>query len=148
MVASASYAEYFGRHDPPGGRAGYSAVEMAQVQRPHHPRWRAAPFSCATHDHATRLDMHVFVAIGLMLSIIGCGGASLCFDQGSPCRTIAHAVAAATAGEIIQIAAGSYTESVTIDKSLALRGAGRDDTFIQAHEEPGGSHATRDRRRW
>jgi Collagen triple helix repeat (20 copies)/Right handed beta helix region len=46
-----------------------------------------------------------------------------CATQATPCQTIAHAVAEATAGDTVKVAAGSYEESVNVDKSLTLLGA-------------------------
>jgi len=44
--------------------------------------------------------------------------------------TIQGAINAATGGETINVPAGSYTESLTIDKSLTLQGAGSSSTTI------------------
>jgi hypothetical protein len=41
----------------------------------------------------------------------------------TPCQTIGQAVANASPGDTIQVAAGTYAEAVTIDKSLTLEGA-------------------------
>lgn len=60
-------------------------------------------------------DRHV--AVG------GDDAANDCTVQATPCATIAHAIAQATPGEIVSVAAGSYAESVTIDKPLTLSGA-------------------------
>jgi parallel beta-helix repeat protein len=61
--------------------------------------------------------------------------ATLCVNPGgtSGCSTtIGAAVAAATAGDTIQVAAGTYKEMVTIGKPLSLVGAGVHSTFIDA----------------
>lgn len=60
-----------------------------------------------------------------------------CLDAASPCATITRAVGQANAGNTIRIAAGTYTESFTIDKSLSLQGAGQGSTIIQASAVPG-----------
>jgi nitrous oxidase accessory protein NosD len=47
--------------------------------------------------------------------------------------TIAAAISASANGDIIEIAAGTYTESgLTVNKSLTFRGAGQTSTIIQA----------------
>ncbi len=42
---------------------------------------------------------------------------------GTPCATIQKAVNVATAGDVIEVAAGEYAENVTVSKELTLRGA-------------------------
>jgi len=60
------------------------------------------------------------------------------FNSGTPGWNINHfnliqaAVDAANPGDYIEVAAGSYTEQVTVTKSLSLVGAGRDVTFINS----------------
>ncbi len=49
----------------------------------------------------------------------GCGVALL-----SPCRTVQYAISLAHAGDVINIAAGTYSETVDLDKRVTLRGAG------------------------
>ena len=44
--------------------------------------------------------------------------------KASPCRTLARAVAAASPGDVIEVAAGTYAGGVKIAKQLAIRGAG------------------------
>jgi len=46
-----------------------------------------------------------------------------CLTQASPCLTIQHAVNQANAGDTIQVAAGNYTGTVTVNKSLYIEGA-------------------------
>lgn len=63
-----------------------------------------------------------------------------CTNQASPCATIAHALDEASAGESIHIAAGTYTETLTIDQNVTLQGAGadaNDGTVIQAAPDAG-----------
>ena len=45
-------------------------------------------------------------------------------NQGSPLDTISNAITAASAGDTIIVAAGAYAETLTIDKSLTIRGSG------------------------
>lgn len=60
--------------------------------------------------------------------------AGTCDNIASPCLTIAYAVAQATAGDTIHIAAGSYTgagnQHVVIDKALTLAGADAATTIL------------------
>lgn len=60
-----------------------------------------------------------------------------CLDPANPCASITHAISQANPGNTIQIAAGDYTESFTIDRPLTLQGSGADSTNIQAHAQPG-----------
>ncbi|MEW6271425.1 MAG: hypothetical protein AB1689_19260 [Thermodesulfobacteriota bacterium] len=53
----------------------------------------------------------------------GSDAANDCSNSGAPCATIPFAVLQATAGETVQVGAGTYTGSVSIDKPLTLRGA-------------------------
>lgn len=49
--------------------------------------------------------------------------------------TLAAAVAAAAGGDVIEVAEGAYTEEVTVDKPLTIRGAGPHKTFLSCGEE-------------
>ncbi|HEX4228294.1 MAG TPA: right-handed parallel beta-helix repeat-containing protein [Bryobacteraceae bacterium] len=67
--------------------------------------------------------------------------ATWCVNTGGTggCKaTIGVAVAAASAGDIIQVAAGTFAESVIIQKSLSLIGAGIGATTIDATGQPNG----------
>lgn len=58
---------------------------------------------------------------------------NLCSSIASPCQTIGRAVDVAVSGDPIQVAAGVYTESLDINKSVAILGEDREATIIQAH---------------
>ncbi|AKA35541.1 IPT/TIG domain-containing protein [Flagellimonas lutaonensis] len=53
-----------------------------------------------------------------------------------PCATIGYGIEQADENDQILIAAGFYTESLVLNKSLILQGMGENETFIQAHTEP------------
>lgn len=56
--------------------------------------------------------------------------AGTCVNAGTPCRTIQYAHGQASAGDTIQIAAGTYSESPRITKSVTLAGASAASTII------------------
>lgn len=56
--------------------------------------------------------------------------AGTCVNAGSPCRTIQYAHGQAAAGDTISIAAGTYSESPRITKSVTLAGASAATTII------------------
>lgn len=63
----------------------------------------------------------------------GMDGENDCLAQADPCATISHALAQAGDGDVLELAAGEFTESnIVIDRSITLRGAGRSATFVQA----------------
>jgi parallel beta-helix repeat protein len=53
-----------------------------------------------------------------------------CSNSGSPCLTINYAVGQANAGDTISVAAGTYTESVSVTEQLSLVGSGASNTII------------------
>ncbi|HEV7733734.1 MAG TPA: NosD domain-containing protein [Candidatus Binatia bacterium] len=60
-------------------------------------------------------------------------GSNTCTIVTPSCDTIAAAVAAASATDTVQIAAGTFTESnITVDKALTIAGAGRLATTVQS----------------
>jgi hypothetical protein len=67
-------------------------------------------------------------------------GATVCVSPGNPgCfRTIGAAVAAASAGDTIQVGPGTYVEGVKIGKPLSLIGANSTSTIIDARRQPNG----------
>jgi len=71
-------------------------------------------------------------AATLYVSTAG-SNAGNCQTVGTPCQTITYALSqAAAAGDSIDIAAGTYTEELTIAKSVVLNGAGMASTLIKA----------------
>ena len=61
-----------------------------------------------------------------------------CGNSASPCATITYAISQAVAGNTIEIAAGTYTESgITVDKNLTITGADASSTIVQAAAPPG-----------
>ena len=63
-----------------------------------------------------------------------------CSNPASPCATMLYALNTAAPGDIIEIGPGAYTERLTINKSITLRGSGHilpGGTVIQAHAQPG-----------
>jgi parallel beta-helix repeat protein len=81
-------------------------------------------------------------SLAARLSVALCGlsqiaaGATLCVSKiprsGCPYSTIGAAVAAASAGDVIQVSIGTYHEDVVIGKALSLIGANRSVTIIDA----------------
>lgn len=73
------------------------------------------------------------------VSVVGndLGGANTCTDSAFACRTIAQALDVSADGDTIDLAAGVYTEVITIDKSVAILGAGPGATIVQAHAQSG-----------
>jgi parallel beta helix pectate lyase-like protein len=67
-------------------------------------------------------------------------GATVCVSPGNPgCfSTIGAAVAAASAGDTIQVGPGTYVEGVIIGKPLSLIGANVTKTIIDARRQPNG----------
>jgi parallel beta-helix repeat protein len=82
------------------------------------------------------------------LTVVLCGlaqvaaGATLCVSKfpnpGCPYSTIGAAVAAASAGDVVQVSPGTYREDVVIGKAISLVGANRITTTIDASGLPNG----------
>jgi parallel beta-helix repeat protein len=81
-------------------------------------------------------------ALVVCLTVVLCGlsqvaaGATLCVTKnpspGCPYSTIGAAVAAASAGDVIQVSQGTYKEDVVVGKAISLVGANRNNTIIDA----------------
>ena len=67
----------------------------------------------------------LWLAIGAIVLVAGVASADECVDPGGGgCHlTIQAGIDAAAVGEIINVAAGTYVERLTIPKSVVLRGA-------------------------
>ncbi len=82
------------------------------------------------------VSIYLPAAICALLIAVTCqsgSAATLCVGTGTGCvATIGAAVTAASAGDTIQVGAGTYKEVVTITKPLALIGAGSATTIIDA----------------
>ncbi|HLI50516.1 MAG TPA: right-handed parallel beta-helix repeat-containing protein [Thermomicrobiaceae bacterium] len=64
-----------------------------------------------------------------------------CLSAGSPCKTIQSAIDKASSGDTIVVAAGTYTENVTVNKSLTIDGA---QAGVDARTRSTGSESTVD----
>jgi parallel beta-helix repeat protein len=81
-------------------------------------------------------------ALVVCLTVVLCGlsriaaGATLCVQKnpspGCPYSSISAAVAAASAGDVVQVSQGTYKEDVVIGKAISLVGANRNNTIIDA----------------
>src|SRR5258706_11633090 len=58
-----------------------------------------------------------YIALG------GSDAANDCSNVATPCATVATAITAAVAGEVVHVGAGSFAGALTIDKALTLSGA-------------------------
>lgn len=84
------------------------------------------------------------LALGAGLAVAGtrpAAAATICVNPGGTggCQaSIGAAITAASAGDTIQVAAGTYKESVIVPKSLSLIGAGPKTTIIDAASQSNG----------
>jgi hypothetical protein len=101
-----------------------------------------------------RLIQFNVVALTLALLLVACGGLSTpvpspggpwyadaaggndsndCLSPGSACATIQAAIDKADPGGTVHAAAGTYNETIFINKAIVLQGAGADNTLINAN---------------
>ncbi len=85
---------------------------------------------------AAALASAVFAGNGLAANLYVAttgSNAGNCQSAGSPCLTIAYALSqAAASGDTINVGSGTFTEELTISKSVVLNGAGVASTIIKA----------------
>jgi hypothetical protein len=77
--------------------------------------------------------MTVHIVGAATINVNGATGtdSATCGASGSPCKTISYAVTTrAGNGDAVNVAAGTYTESVTITKPVTITGAGQNATKI------------------
>ena len=55
-----------------------------------------------------------------------------CTNSGNPCATVQRAIDSAQAGDTVRVADATYTEILTVDKALSIRGESRTGTILQA----------------
>jgi parallel beta-helix repeat protein len=82
----------------------------------------------------SQVQQIVLVAAAFLWAVTG-EAATVCVNssgQGGCQKTIGAAVAAASSGDTVNIAAGTYKETVTIGKTLALIGSGPSQTIVDA----------------
>jgi parallel beta-helix repeat protein len=86
--------------------------------------------------------IHRNARLVVCLNVVLCGlsqvaaGATLCVTKnpspGCPYSSISAAVAAASAGDVVQVSQGTYKEDVVVGKAISLVGANRNNTIIDA----------------
>ena len=66
----------------------------------------------------------------------GADGENDCLSVANPCATVGHAIAQASSGDIILVAAGEYIETIVVDRDVTIQGEGVTATFIQGGATP------------
>lgn len=67
----------------------------------------------------------------------GSNAGNTCLNAATPCASVGHAISQANVGDRVRVAAGTYTESLTIDRDIEISGVGSNETIIQAAASPG-----------
>jgi len=73
-------------------------------------------------------------AVGGVTYHVASDGSGTDCTEVAPCATITEAINKASTNDTIQVASGTYTEALSINKSISIVGAGQDVTFIKAPE--------------
>ncbi len=61
----------------------------------------------------------------------GSDTSNFCNDSGAPCATIQHAVDSACAGDVVNVAGGTYIENVVVGTEVTISGAGQGVTIVK-----------------
>lgn len=69
----------------------------------------------------------------LYVYYLGTDTGNNCQTESNPCQTIQYAVSVAVSGATINVAAGTYHESITINKPLTIEGAGPNSTILDGN---------------
>jgi hypothetical protein len=70
-------------------------------------------------------------AVGVTVRFVSPTGSDVGDCSVNPCKTIGYAIGQSLSGDTIHIAAGTYPEHLTVDRSLTLNGAGAGSTVIE-----------------
>jgi hypothetical protein len=81
------------------------------------------------------LSLVVLFSVLALANVARAATITVC-PSGCDHTSIIAAIGAATGGDVIDIAAGVYTEAnITVNKALTIQGAGAESTIVQAHED-------------
>jgi hypothetical protein len=121
----------------PGEAFTYVATDTLETSDPAGP-YTLAFFGGAYPDGATAADSFAVTKAGPRYVATTGNDDGNCLSAGSPCATIRYALAVAVDGDVIEVAAGTYTEpGLEVGKDVTIRGASAAATVVQAAAEPG-----------
>lgn len=101
------------------------------------------------HTGSRKLEIALFASVVLMTmqsanaaerfvdAANGSDPGNSCSNSANPCATVQQGIDSAQAGDTIKIADAVYTETLTVDKALSMRGQSRAGTIIQAAADRG-----------
>ncbi len=87
----------------------------------------------ATNEVGSQVDTHTIRLYMWYVNAATGNDANDCQSPTTACKTIGGAVGKATDGDTITVAAGTYTETNTLNKSLIITGAGIDQTVVDGN---------------